>query len=392
MAAAFDAALNLHKQGRLDEAAAAYRKLLARQPAHFDALHMLGVIAGQQARWDEAIELLGRARKLRPDNPSVLTNLGNAFGSIGRHQEAVAAYEQSLALRPADAKALRNRGTSLRALERPEAALASFDAALALKPDYPEALVGRAECLLVLQRRNQAIESFQQALRLGKDVEQLHFVLASLGAEATPTAAPPKYVEALFDGYAEQFDKHLVGKLAYRTPQVLDAALASLQAPGFGSAVDLGCGTGLCGPLLRPRVQRLVGVDLSSLMLAKAEATGCYDELVHAELVGHLQAHPGAYELAVAADVFNYLGDLGPAFDALHAALRPGAWLAFSLEAGAEGDFQLQSTRRFVHSEAYLRALIERSGFTPLHLGRGTLREESSAAVEGLVVVLQRAV
>ncbi len=44
--------------------------------------------------------------------------------------------------------------------------------------------------------------------------------------------------------------------------------------------VDLGCGTGLMGLLLRPLVGYLEGVDLSSGMVDKAHGKGCYDRQV----------------------------------------------------------------------------------------------------------------
>jgi predicted TPR repeat methyltransferase len=261
----FDKGLALHQQGRLAEAEQCYRRMLRTAPTHFDALHLLGVIAGQTNRFDEAHELLTRALKQRPQSAPALNNLGNTLGSLGRHEEAVQAFERALAVRPDDAKALRNRGTSLRALEKPVEALASFDAALALQPDYAEALIGRAEALLTLHRRSQAIDTFRQALALGKDVEQIRYALASLGDGPAPATAPPDYVEALFDMYAHNFDQHLVERLGYRTPELLVTELMAAQPPTGADVIDLGCGTGLCGPLLRPLARQLAGVDLSSM-------------------------------------------------------------------------------------------------------------------------------
>jgi predicted TPR repeat methyltransferase len=386
----FQRGLSLHQQGRLAEAEAAYRRVLRHAPAHFDSLHLLGVIAGQTHRFDEAHQLLTRALAQRPDSASALTNLGNVLGNLGRHLEAIQTFERALALRPDDAKALRNRGTSLRALERPEEALASFDAALALKPDYPEALVGRAEALLTLHRRGDAIKAFRQALPLGMDVEQIRYALASLGEEPAPPTAPPGYVEELFDSYSQNFDQHLVGKLAYRTPGLLVAELQRAHPRAEGDIIDLGCGTGLCGPLLRPLAHRLTGVDLSSQMLARARALGLYDELLHADLVAALAGPPGRFDVAVAADVFVYIGDLDAVFVATAAALRPGGLFAFSVEAGEGADFQLNMRRRYAHSLAYLQRLATVHGFTAESATQSVIRKEGDEAVQGLLVVMRR--
>lgn len=388
----FDKGLALHQQGRLAEAEQHYRRLLRTAPTHFDALHLQGVICGQTNRFDEALELLNRALAQRPDSAPALNNLGNTLGSLGRHEESVQAFEHALALRPADAKALRNRGTSLRALERPEEALASFDAALALQPTYSEALVGRAECLLTLHRRGQAIATFQQALALGKDVDQIQYALAALGVGSPPSTAPAGYVEALFNMYAHNFDEHLVQRLGYRTPELLVNELQRALPAAGGEVIDLGCGTGLCGPLLRPLAAKLTGVDLSGLMLAKAGELGLYDELVQGDIAQALQGQPQRFDIAVAADVFVYIGDLGDVFTATAAALRPAGLFAFSVEACEDSsDFRLGAKRRYAHSLAYLQRLAAAHGFTLESSTRCAIRKENDEAVEGLLVVMRRA-
>lgn len=386
----FEQGLALHQQARLAEAERHYRRVLRMAPTHFDALHLLGALCGQTDRFDEALTLLNRALAQRPDSAPALTNLGNTLGSLGRHEEAVQAFERALTVRPDDAKALRNRGTSLRALERPEEALASFNAALDLQPAYPEALIGRAECLLSLHRRAQAIETFRQALPLGKDVDQIRYALASLGAEPAPPTAPAGYVEALFDMYAHNFDEHLVKTLGYRTPGLLVAELQRAQPQGGGEVIDLGCGTGLCGPLLKPLAQRLTGVDLSGLMLAKARELGLYDELVQGDILAALQGQPQRFHIAVAADVFVYIGDLAAVFAATAAALRPGGLFAFSVEACEHGNFQLGPKRRYAHSLPYLQGLADAHGLLLVSSTRCAIRKESDEAVDGLLVVMRK--
>ena len=50
---AMQVAIEHHQAGRLAEAEGIYRQVLARFPDHTDALHLLGVLAGQtgQATW-----------------------------------------------------------------------------------------------------------------------------------------------------------------------------------------------------------------------------------------------------------------------------------------------------------------------------------------------------
>src|SRR5260370_26931297 len=106
-------------------------------------------------------------------------------------------------------------------------------------------------------------------------------MLAALTGEDVPARASSGYVRTVFDRFAESFDEKL-HSLDYRARQLVSAAVAAAFGAGRGDleVLDAGCGTGLCGPLLRPYARRLVGVDLSSAMLQRAGLRGCYDALV----------------------------------------------------------------------------------------------------------------
>ena len=175
---------------------------------------------------------------------------------------------------------------------------------------------------------DQARSSYREALAHGADPSLVQFALGALG-DARAAAAPRHYVEQLFDSYAVGFDEHLVGTLQYRGPQVLADGLGRER---YASALDLGCGTGLAAPSLRPRCTRLEGVDLSAVMVERARARQLYDELRQADVVEALTAAPGAHDLLFAADVFIYVGALDAVFAAAARALRPGGELCFSVE------------------------------------------------------------
>lgn len=151
--------------------------------------------------------------------------------------------------------------------------------------------------------------------QLAKDPEhvQAAFWLAALTPGPQVSCCPPEIVAKLFDGYADHFDDNLTNKLHYRTPaKLMDTILQQAppahqqhtdatppqqqQQQRFAHCVDLGCGTGLMGPLLRPHTQRLVGVDLSQGMVAKAKERGCYDALAVDELVQYLEGAAAAVE------------------------------------------------------------------------------------------------
>src|SRR6185369_9393049 len=109
-----------------------------------------------------------------------------------------------------------------------------------------------------------------------------HHALAANAAIFSPTEVPKDAITHLFDKYADTFDQHLRGALRYTVPELLAEAIAAARDPDDESlmdVLDLGCGTGLIGPLLRPIAATLAGVDLSPLMIEKARERKCYDLL-----------------------------------------------------------------------------------------------------------------
>ena len=390
------AAVQRHRAGDLDAAAALYRAILQRQPEHVQAMQLLGALAGQQGRLDESLALLQRAAELMPDSPAVQNNLGTAHAFGGQHEQALACFDRALALDPRHLSALANRGQALRRMERLVEALQCYDALLALQPDSAAATLNRGELLaklstLRMRSRDEAVACLRRAAELGADAQDVAFALAALGAQAVPASAPRDYVARLFDAYAPRFEQHLTEELNYRTPQQMAAALQACGVAPSRQVVDLGCGTGLCAPLLRPLAEHLVGVDLSPRMLDMARERGLYDELQCADVTEHLQGlAPGATGLVVAADVLVYIGELQPLLAAAARALQVGGHLAVSVETHDGAGFVLLPTRRYAHAVDCVRAQAAAAGLQLRHQQAVVLREDLGQDVNGAVLVLQR--
>jgi predicted TPR repeat methyltransferase len=388
----YDALLARYHAGDLAEAEALGQALLDDAPQHAGALQLMGVLQARQGNFSAALDWLDRAVAADPQAGSAHHNRANVLLALERHGEAVAAYDRASAFGHESAQAQNNRGTALQAMHRFDAAMYSFERALELQPDFAEALLNRGELLLQIGRHDEGVESLQRARAAGADDEKIAFTLASLGVGPVAEAAPPTFVRELFDQYAPGFDAHLVDHLGYRAPELIAEAVAALAPPPLAIA-DLGCGTGLCGGLLRPLASQLDGVDLSAKMLEQARARGHYDALDCAELTGWLRERPQRYDVAVAADVLIYFGALEPVLDAVHGALKPGGGFVFTVEAAEEAgeeDFVLRPTRRYAHRRSYLERLAGRHGFQLRRLEAQSLRNESRAEVAGWLVVLQR--
>jgi predicted TPR repeat methyltransferase len=248
----------------------------------------------------------------------------------------------------------------------------------------------RGSVLKELGRFDEAAASFEQALARGGDPELLRYYLAALARRDAPPTAPAGYVQALFDGYAPAFDAQLVALLKYQAPQLLAQGLAKLDRR-FSRALDLGCGTGLCGPLVKPFTDRLEGVDLSDGMLRSARALGVYDSLEQAEIAAFLRSAQPPYDLVLAADVFVYVGALEPVFADVARCMPAGGVFCFSVEEAREGGPPvLQPSLRYAHSESYVRELAARHGFEVATSLRAPIREEQQVPVPGLYFWLVR--
>ena len=69
--AKFNEGLALHQKGQLAQAQALYLQVLKTHSKHFDALHLMGVIAAQTNKPLQAIELIGRATAINPNKLGV---------------------------------------------------------------------------------------------------------------------------------------------------------------------------------------------------------------------------------------------------------------------------------------------------------------------------------
>ncbi len=378
--------------GKPGEAIHAYRDVLRLQPEHALTWSNLGYALAQTGAIEDANSAYRRALALRPADADTLHSLGNLLTSSNRADEAVSCYEAALRVRPGYTEARFRLAACLRKRGRNMEAMSQYQQVLAQQPEHFESLTGIAQLNKSLGNKDAAIRWFKEALRVQPDHAQTRFQLASLGELDTPAKAPEKYVRNLFDSYADSFDDSLRSQLKYRTPELLRALIDRVEArhDGDWNSVDLGCGTGLCGPLFRELCQRMVGVDLSPGMIAKARERGIYDDLEVADVLDFLDRQTIKYDLILAADVMPYLGELRPVLTSARRALRNGGLFLYSTEASSSnGTYELRTTSRYAHSENYLHALAGGCGYEEAAFERDVLRMNGPDPVHGFLIALR---
>jgi predicted TPR repeat methyltransferase len=311
--------------------------------------------------------------------------------ALGDWPQALHCHEQARALGADGAEFCLRWGECLAHQARLPQALQAFEQALAHDPELAEAWSQLAHVQRDMGQTAQAIVGYQRAMQLGADPELHRYYLAALSPQQSVVNAPAAYVQTLFDQYANDFEAHLVGQLGYQGHRVLLEQLPVPPGTRFERVWDLGCGTGLCGQLIRPHAVHLSGVDLSSAMLDKARALGVYDKLHAQELVDFLKQGAELVDLVLAADVFIYVGHLEAVFEALGSRVRPGGWLAFTVEEADPGQaVQLHSTLRFAHALTYLQGLAAQHGWQWARLHRAPLRLDQANPLMGAYVYLQK--
>ncbi|HEU4486178.1 MAG TPA: tetratricopeptide repeat protein [Povalibacter sp.] len=387
-------AIAAHQSGRLKEAQAGYQRVLRKRPGDADALHFLGMLRFQSGEAEDGLRLVRQSLARVPGNPHAWNNLGNMLSVQDRSAEAREAYERVTRLAPTLAEVWYNLGICCQDEGDFAAAQTHFRTAIQHRPEFLRVYEALGMLLYRLGDFRGAAEIYTAwAQRDPGNPVARHMAAATSGIDV-PERADDEYVAGLFDKFAAYFDQNLK-KLRYRAPEIVSSALASHCASTDSrlDILDAGCGTGLCGPLLKPMSRSLAGVDLSPKMIEHARNRGGYDELAVGELVQFMRSRPHAFDAIVSADTLVYFGAIAEACAAAFDALRPGGLLIFTVEAlpaDAAEDFRLEVHGRYAHNEHYVRHCLEVAGFALCELRRESLRMERMQEVIGFLVLAQR--
>lgn len=427
-------AIALHQDGNLEDAGPIYKEILDAEPNQADALHFAGLLAHQAGDDDQGIALIKRSLEVFPSNAGAHNNLGNIYKRAGMTGEAIDAYHAALGINQNHADTWNNFGVLLRVSERFEEAEKALHSAVQVDPKHAEAWhnlgllylltghlepagdsfekcldlgtkkwgdpVWHARVLCAIGRRDRALQQMELYLeRHPNDPVALHQIKAIKGEEVD--RASDGYVKKHFDSFSDTFDE-VLARLDYRAPQIVAGVVDQLMEgrPPLPDVVDLGCGTGLCGPLIRRHCKVLTGMDLSEGMLRKAEllrqddGSRVYNHLVEAELVTFLNEAPrDCFTMATCVDTLCYFGPLEQMMGELQPALRPGGIMIATVERCEDTDgpgYQIDQTGRYSHTKAYLEQTAKDAGLNFVSAEDVVLRKELGADVNGYVFVVER--
>jgi len=427
-------AMAAHHCGRLTEAEVGYHRVLRKRPNDPHALYGLGLLSFHAGALAKGIELVQRSLVHAPLHGRAWITLGSMHIAAGHKAEAKSAYQRATQVAPQLSDGWYNAGICLKNEGDFDGAAVQLRSALTCEAPYSAAYDALGSLLYQQGQDAEAASTYARWAQREPDNPRARHMAAAASGRQVPDRAANDYVRALFDASAQGFDRNL-GELGYRGPELVVAALSQHSGarnastsdaappaapapphatpgivphttPGIvphatpgtvlNAVLDAGCGTGLCGPLVRPLCRQLSGVDLSPKMLERARARGCYDELVCAELGAFMRSRSGSFDAIVCADTLLYFGALQEPLCAARETLRDAGLFVFTLEdlesvgarkEEAHQDYRLELSGRYAHRESYVREALKTAGFEIGSISREHLREERSRAVAGFLVV-----
>lgn len=384
------------RMGRLEDAERQCSEILAIDPAHKQTLFNLPALLLDLGKPHEAHDAARAVTERFPENPTGFYNLAVSLLHLRRFSEAEGAALRALELGMDTPALYLSLAQARQLLGRYENALEAAAEALKRKPDA-KSHFSMGMALEELGRLQEAAGHFEKSIEFDpQDIQGavIHLRRLKAGAEISESndaSLSTGYLQRLFDQYAGTYDDHLRGALQYKGPELLGEALAPfLKDAPDARILDLGCGTGLCAPMLRPMARELVGVDLSENMMRKAAACGLYDRLVCAEACAFLEQETPGFHGVAAGDVLVYLGELTRLFSGIARILLQGGIFAFTVEKQDAQGFSLGAKGRFRYSKSYLEAQTLAAGLTPCIVREASIRSEEKQPVPGWVAVVRK--
>jgi predicted TPR repeat methyltransferase len=336
---------------------------------------------------------------IKPSKPIADDLLDQAFAAINARQfgEALNYFDKVLANNNSNYLALMKAIELCTVLGKIVSARKLLRIAFKFYPNDHEFYELSGDLYLKTGALKASAKAYRQTLALNPDLARARHMLNAV-TQVDSQSAPRQYIIDMFDSYAHTFERSLIQDLGYRAHFELVNYMQMLAAEDLSTnlynseVLDLGCGTGLLGQELvnKFKPKSLIGVDLSSSMLALSSAKNIYTELHNTDLLEYLEQAEQHFDIIGSSDVLIYMGDLSSVFNKAQQRLKQGGYFGFSLEALEKGTFKLDLSGRYKHSLAYVEQLSSTFNFSRIYSKLIDLRKEQGKMVPGYLVLLQK--
>ena len=426
-------ASNLYNNGDYQKSSELSLQVLAEDPKNYTALINLGNVSFLQKKYKEAILYYNRARHIKPQDPIALTNMGLVCYERSKFSKSKIFLQKVLKKDSHNQNALTIIGQIYLEEEKYSKAIRSFKTALKFFPQdvWLHSYLGRS--LQKSKKFSKALDEMWQALELSNGADSQHLDLAyglyeiaiekgkkfvdpwlkkwqkkypqndiviqtwnAFYPDKNFTVSKSGYISNLFDVFADNFEDCLQA-LDYHAPEFIaqkSAKFCQTDSNKKLRILDLGCGTGLCGKYLDSvfKNKEFIGVDLSSKMLAKAKEKNIYNQLIRDDLLHYLKINTKLFDLVVSADVFTYFGNLDKTFFLINKSLHQNGIFIFTISKNiiSKDDWIQHLSGRFLHSEKYIKFILQKYKFLILDFEENCLRYEGEKEVLGWIVTVMK--
>ena len=357
-------------------------------------IFLAGVLADQEqsAQAISTAQLAIDQAKGRESRVDVLTRAADVARKVHRNDQALNWLRQAEPLAPEDSGIGYKIGILLMGAEDMGGAIEIFSRLLDDAPINTRLLQARMFAAIYNKQFDLASSDAEFLVTLEPENTE-HQIYLAICQGSTPDVLPGSLILDLFD------DAHLRRweSLTPNRKNTLPADAAALVRQWFPDNVfdvlDLGCGAGELGSLLRPFEGVLVGVDLSASMIGRAARLSSYDSFHQVDLLEALRATPdNLYKVITALDAFVYIGNLDNAIANAHRILMANGHLIFSFAAGAEApsNFTLTPDLYFTHRRAYVQGLLLSAGFQNITMKDHELLLHGGLQASGFLVSAQK--
>lgn len=339
------------KQGNLTLAEDAYKRALQQDKSHIAAHHNLADVLYHMQRLPEALEHYRSVLAKHPDYLPSVYNLAVILENMGNYIEAAGLY---------------------------------FNV-LAQKGNFSDLDWRIVDTLTALYNQNKSGQKEACRFVTGwvknfPDNPIAQHTYAALTGKGDLNSLSD-YTHLLFDTYAQDYDEHMQ-KIDSKAVQNCINLLADKK---YNSVLDLACGTGACGKLLKGRFNSLTGVDFSSNMLEQARKTKLYTHLKKNDIFDFLRTDKNKYDLIVAIEVVGYLPSLKDLLISASSHLSQDGQILFSVETASRTG--LSSSGRFLYTPQDVERIILESGYVIVVRQETKLHYDEKTMAEGLLFV-----
>lgn len=375
------------QSNQISEAEKTFKSLLKLNPQDVETLTNLGVLALKQEHPQVAVDFFTQAIALDNNHQEARNNLAATFMHYDRFENALMHYDVLLKNEPHNIEFLYNSGVAQMALGHLNEAISHFEFILDKNPEHFATLNNLAAIFIRLDDKEKAKQYLLRAVHACPEDKSSQHMLHALNNDETNPKTCPEYAQNLFDNYALYYEKHVKNQLHYSLPMHIQNLLNDFNLMPE-KTLDLGCGTGLTGEILREKTHELWGVDISKKMLLQAKEKKIYDHLITSELILFFNENQTPFDLIVAADVLPYFGELDKLFLAVKSHCSILGYFLFSTEISEDKPWKLQPSARFSHHPDYIRALCKKYGFTILVEKKVVARTQDNHALDEILYLI----